>query len=181
MIRNVTLSYMLAVTVVQGALPALPAFASTPAAVVAQAAAPARAVVSPVQAAAPVTAVRLSRTEMTEVQGAGFFSWITKALNFVKQILTILGAIKAIIDIFREKKETKSADVEGGDTMERSENEYVDHASEADYNAGIASSVQTEVTSDWQQTYVWYGDQCASTTEEDGGGTYQMQETISAC
>lgn len=179
MIRKVTLSYMLAVTVVQGALPALPAFVSTPAAAAAQAVAPVQvAVVLPVQA--PAAAVRLSRAEMSEVQGAGFFSWITKALNFVKQILTILGAIKAIFDIFREKKETKGSDVEGGDTMERSENEYVDHASEEDYNAGRVSSVQTEVTSDWQQTYVWYGDQCSSTSEQDGGQFY-MQQEISTC
>lgn len=181
MMKKVTLSYMLAVVAVQGVVPALPAFASAPTAQTA--AAPTTAVLAPavLPVHAPATVVRLSRAEMSEVQGAGLLSWINKAINFVKQVLTILGAIKAILELFREKKETKPSDVEGGDTVERSETEYVDHASEEDYNAGIASSVYTEVTSDWQQTYVWYGDQCASTYEQDGGGTYQMQQEIGSC
>lgn len=182
MIKKVTLSYMLAVTVAQGVLPVVPAFASAPAPRTAPAAATSLAaapVVLPEQA--PAGAVRLSRDEMEKVEG-GFFNWLKRIFAAVTIIVRIWGLVKQLIDLFRDKgTETTPSSVEGGETVQRNENEYHDYASQEDYDAGNVQSITNEAASDYQQTEVWYGDQCASTYETSGEQTYQMQEEIRSC
>ncbi len=181
MIKKVTLSYMLAVTVVQGVVPAVPAFASAPAPRTATAAAPL--VVAPaVLPAQPAGAVRLSRNEMEKVEG-GFFNWLKRLFAAVTIIVRIVGLIRQLINLFRDRgTQTTPSPVEGGERVERNENEYQDYASEADYNAGNVQSVTTEVTSDYQQTEVWYGGGGGC----DGGGdtrenVYMQEREMTSC
>jgi len=183
MIKKVTLSYMLAVTVIQGVVPAVPAFASAPAPRTMPATpAPSLAeapVVLPAQA--PAGAKRLTRNEMDKVQG-GFFNWIRRLFAAVTIIVRIIGLVRQLINLFRDRgTQTTPSSVEGGERVERNENEYQDYASEADYNAGNAQSVTTEVTSDYQQTEVWYGGGggCGG-----GGGhqeIYMYEREMTAC
>ncbi len=158
MFKNLILTWMMAVTLAVGAAPALPA---SPA-VHAPSTAPQFALTAPLAAAArtgaPAVAVQLSRAEMSVVQGAGLFSWVSKLVSWVTQIAKVLGAIKTIIDFFRTVFASRTSTVEGGDTQQRNESETVEYSSEAAYQAGTASTTSNQATSTWQQTEVWYGD-----------------------
>lgn len=185
MIKKATLSYMLAVTIVQGVVPAVPAFASAPAPRTATAAANqiASPVVAPAVLPAPATsgAVRLSRNEMGQVQG-GIFNWIRRLWAAVTIIVRIWGLVKQLINLFRDKgTQSAPSSVEGGERVERSENEYQDYASDADYNAGNVQSVTNEVTSDYQQTEVWYGGGGGDCGGNQDNELYMEERMITTC
>ena len=173
MLKNLAVGWMLTVSVAQGVTPALPSIMPI------SSAAAARAAVAPVtslQVTAPVESVALSRSEMSEVRGSGFFSWIKKALSIVNVIAKVLGAIIAVFELFRSKTETTTSSVAGGETVQRNESETQDYASHAAYQAGTPSTVSNYATNSWQQTEVWYGGGgCAS---GDGGGRFYEREMV---
>lgn len=182
MIRKTTVSYMLAVTLAQGVAPVLPAFASSPAAATLAAGREAGAAPALVQVQAPARAVRLSRAEMEQVKGAGFFSWLKVFSTIITAVAAIVGAIVKIWETIRQTRTTAPSSVDGGETIQRNETERYDYASEADYNAGIVQTSSTAVTQDWHQTEVWYGGggDCGGGGQNNDGMYYQQQEII-AC
>jgi hypothetical protein len=179
MLRNLALSWMLAVTLVTGLVPALPVIpagrvmstsvATTQVELAARHAAPA-------QASAPATAVQLSRAEMGAVQGAGFFSWISNAFKTIGRWLRVAGIIVAFVNLVFSWFESKPSEVEGGDRLDRNDSETVDYASQSDYDNGVVSSTAT-TEGTWQQSQVWYGGGdggCGG--GGDSGGLYNNQE-----
>ncbi|HEX8362977.1 MAG TPA: hypothetical protein VF613_22835 [Longimicrobium sp.] len=181
MIRKPIVSYMLAVTLAQAAAPVLPAFASNhaTATLAAARAAGAQVVVVPVQA--PARAVRLSSTEMEQVKGAGWFSWLKVFSTIITAVAAIVGAIVKIWETLRKTQTTTPGPVAGGETVQRNENERYDYASEADYNAGIVQGSSATVTQDWHQTEVWYGGGGSCGGENEREGLYYQQAEMPSC
>lgn len=170
MLKNLAVGWMLTVSVAQGVTPALPSIMPISSAAAAKAAV---APVTSLQVTMPAESAPLSRSEMSEVRGSGLFSWIKKLISIVNVIAKVLGAIKAIFDLFRNKTEATTASQEGGETVQRNESETQEYASDAAYQAGTPSTVSNQATSTWQQTEVWYGGGgCAAS---DGGGRYQQE------
>jgi len=180
MIRNLTVSYMLAVTLAQGVGPALAAYSPAPTSVVSVSTLAATTTsVAPVQQQR-AGAAQLSSAEMGGVRGDGFFSWIKKFVKVITTIISILGAIKTILNGLVTLFETTPSTVEGGETQQRTETQTVQYNSEADYNAGIVASDNTQATSSWQQTEVWYGDGCGG-GGGDRGGMYMQEQMMTTC
>ncbi len=159
MLRNLALSWMLAVTLATGmvpAVPVLPAAASIPSRVASQAL-PAAGLAAAVQAQAPAAAaVQLSASEMGAVRG-GFWNWFKTFVSAITQIAKVLGAIMTIVSLFRSVFQSTPSNVQGGETVQRNETETIEYSSEENYQAGVASSTTNTPTSAWQQTEVWYG------------------------
>ncbi|HEX7239541.1 MAG TPA: hypothetical protein VF263_04715 [Longimicrobiaceae bacterium] len=157
MFRNMILTWMLAVTFVMGAAPALPAAPVLPAQTAATQVATTAPLAGAALAMAPIAAVQLTSVQMATVRGAGFFSWLKVFKAIITVIEAVAGLIKAIKEALRSSSQTTTSTVEGGETLQRTETERLNYASDADYQAGIVSGTSSEVTSSWQQTEVWYG------------------------
>ncbi len=179
MLRNLALSWMLAVTLVTGvvpALPALPAGSVMSTSVAVTQVDLAAGLAAPAEVHAQGAAVQLSRAEMGAVQGAGLFSWISNAFKWVARQLRVIGIIVAFVNLVFSWFESKVSTVAGGDRLDRSDSETVNYASQADYDNGIVSSTSTTEGA-WQQSEVWYGGGGCGGGGGDGGGlNYQQQE-----
>ena len=182
MLRNLALSWMIAVTLATGLVPALPVLPSGR--VMSTSAATtqvelAAGLAAPAEVRAAGMAVQLSRAEMGAVQGAGFFSWISNAFKTVARWLKVVGVIVAFVNLVFSWFESKPSTVEGGDRLDRNDSETVDYASQSDYDNGIASGTTT-TEGTWQQSQVWYGGGggCGGGGGDSGGLYYQQEIAI---
>lgn len=177
MFKKIGLSVALAFALVGGGIAAsttAPAAVTTSVAV--SQAAPVVQVASLAQAPASVLVAPLSMAQMSEVQGDGWWKKFKKWLK--KVIKKVIGVIVAeIVEAVTDWIEEIFSSIDGGETIESSDVQTKDYASQADYDIDNAYSDQTQVN-DWQQTSTWYG---------DGGGSggcggqefqqsYQQQE-----
>jgi hypothetical protein len=130
-------------------------------------------------ATAPVSAevAQLSVAQMSDVQGDGWWKKFKKWLK--KVIKKVIGVIVAeIVTAINEWIEEIFSSVDGGETVESSDVQTRDYASQADYDIDNAYADNTQVNS-WQQTDVWYGSggSCGGTQERQVQ-MYQMEEQI---
>jgi len=121
-------------------------------------------------ATVPVSAqvAPLSVAQMSDVQGDGWWKKFKKWLK--KVIKKVIGVIVAeIVEAITDWIEEIFSSVDGGETIESSDVQTKDYASQADYDIDNAYSDNTQVN-DWQQTNVWYGDGGGC-----GGGERELQ------
>jgi hypothetical protein len=135
-------------------------------------------------ASVPVSAetAPLTVAQMSEVKGDG---WWSKFKKWVKKVVKkVIGVIvQEIIEAVTEWLEEILSDVVGGETQESSEVSVLNYDSQADYDAGNASSNYVE-TNSWQQTDIWYGSGGGGGGGSCGGNElqpYQFQQQEEIC